>query len=83
MMWGGMTDDQRRVYHIHNWTPKFALFPVQLTNGNWLWLEWYAWRWRGLPNARVEVLRKLLWEDDPCPPITRPAPPPGLNGGTK
>lgn len=30
------------------WKRKFALFPIDDGNGNWIWLEWYWSRFEGL-----------------------------------
>jgi len=41
MKWQGETQQQWIDRVVDNWTRCFALFPTQMTDGTWVWLENY------------------------------------------
>lgn len=71
MRWSGETAAQRKA-RMGAWRWAFALVPVQMSDGLWVWLEWYHVRPRrqferaehGRPLRRVSG---SSWEPDEWP----------------
>lgn len=80
MRWKGETPEMRQA-RMGAWKWGFALVPVQMSDGTWVWLEWYHVRPRR-PFEAVPIRRPVrrvagsTWEPDEWP---RPGPPAGLS----
>jgi hypothetical protein len=71
MKWSGMTLDQH-YNHLRTWRRKFALFPMQMDSGHWVWLESYFVRLNDSYWPSPYTQRALEIPADP----TYPPPPP-------
>jgi hypothetical protein len=77
MIWGGETLAQFEDRAAAG-VSVYALFPVQMNDGRWVWLQRY---WAGLhcgPNMRRWWVRSLDRAACIARPISRPPPPPPL-----
>lgn len=53
MRWRGRTFEQWRLDAME-WHQHYALFPAQMDDGSWIWLEKYERRRQPFPNNRWE-----------------------------
>ena len=78
MRWNGETKKQRYL-RLSEWHRRFALFPVQMTEGDdagkWVWLEHYECRIR-INASRTAWIFDRRTPGTPDGPETFPPPPP-------
>lgn len=75
MRWKGETRAQWRDRLIEDGERLFAWLPVQMDNGQWVWLEHYWTFLEPLHSMRVRFTKAIRREDAKPKPPARPAPP--------
>jgi hypothetical protein len=63
----GRTNDELKL-----WRRRYALLPVQLRDGRWIWLQHFSTRWRvNMAGVQWLEVQPEPYEDPP-PPTTAP-----------
>lgn len=59
MIWQGQTEGQRHISRQF-WRPYLCLFPEQMVDGRWVWLQWVETRDVPTHSGRYFVQYRLL-----------------------
>ena len=75
MRWPGETPAARFLRAFRDWQTAFALLPMQMSDGSWVWLERYEWKMYRTPIGEDYHRRALGSAWEPPGPPTGPPPP--------